>query len=70
MYDIIDHGSESAQVVVNTSTAQVICGCIPNASLATTAENNVLVNAIYDQYHFEFIAPQMPAIGACSLDGD
>ncbi|EPT00747.1 hypothetical protein FOMPIDRAFT_1049510 [Fomitopsis schrenkii] len=56
IYDVVEQANDLAEVTVNTTSPNVTCGCLPNATIVETADGRLLVNASYGSYHFEFLA--------------
>ena len=54
IYDLIAPENGLSTVQVNAMTANISCGCIPNATAEFEQDNSVLFNIIYDRYNFTF----------------
>ncbi|KAH9920270.1 uncharacterized protein B0H18DRAFT_1024514 [Fomitopsis serialis] len=52
IYDTIRPEGGLVEVTVNATTANVTCGCIPNATATLVSENLMMVDAVYGRYHF------------------
>ncbi|KAH9836608.1 uncharacterized protein C8Q71DRAFT_50008 [Rhodofomes roseus] len=65
IYDFNPPGSNLVEVTVNATTANVTCGCIPNASLTmfeiqSANVSGAWVNAAYGRYQFSFAVETWP----------
>ncbi|KAH9920313.1 uncharacterized protein B0H18DRAFT_1024786 [Fomitopsis serialis] len=52
IYDTIRPGGGLVEVTVNATTANVTCGCIPNATAILVSDYLLMVDAVYGRYHF------------------
>ena len=55
VYDLIAPGNDLVTVQANAMTANISCGCIPNATAEFGQSDMALFNIIYDRYNFTFV---------------